>query len=403
MAKITRRDDAKSIVGDELADELEMRSRMVGKSDADEDELPQAMATKADVTRGGYMRDMRKKKKLSMADVAKALEITEARLKRLEDDEDEMDDEAMEMMAEVFKMSDKEKEDMLARFGKKRKEKPPVNEKADVDEGMETPAEKMDYGHDDERMVYVKPLGGATSIKQAEDYITQKEKMGKMYSYWDMMKAAYENINSGTMEPSDKVKATSNLFREMATKIDTLKAGLSDAYLIQQSAAAYEDEDDYEDADADYYIDEEDNEVIMTPEEKLLEARKAALENKSLTRQDQEMAIQKALTDYAQEVSSQIDAANPQPMGDQIAGAIEKAMAPLAEKLALLTAKMDQQGRPAQPGEQLQEVYVPQQKSFSAGHQPQPVQPNQGSAISPVLGKPSPLTDIIRKSVGLVT
>lgn len=485
MAKITRREDAESIVGLDEAEEMERRARLVGKSDT-EDELPPAMATKADVTRGGYMADMRKKRKLSMAEVAKALEITEARLKRLEEDEDEMDDETMDMMSEVFKMSAREKEDMLARFGKKRKEKPPMKEKAamkTVDgeqypasdflvvedseapttwhlqikrkgkpdhglmggawaalhkgyrgnkyegpmkaeaisklkklyaaEEMDTPVEKMDYGEAEEVMP-MRPFGGATSLKEAEDYIATQEKMGQMYSYWDMLKSAYQNIQANmTMEPGDKLKAVSNLFREMGSKIDTLKAGLSDAFLIQQSTAAYSEYDDEEDAEI-YYDDEEEimSEKIQTqvadhPADKLKAAVELALQNKSLGRAGQEAAVQAAFNEYAQLVETQLDQANPTPAADQIAGAIKGALAdvlgPLTEQVGLLTAKMNQQEQPhPQSGAGLQQVFVPQQKSIAFGQQPQVVQSGEGQyPVSPVTKRPSALTAQIRKSVGL--
>lgn len=487
--KITRREDAESIIGPDEAEEMERRARMVGKSET-EDELPAAMATKADnedeieVTRGGYMRDMRKKRKMTMADVAKALEVTEARLKRLEDDEEEMDDDMMAFMADVYKMSDKEKEAMLARFGKKRKEKPPMKEKAMMktvggeeypagdflvvedaespstwrlqvkrkgtpdhglmgaawaalhggyrgnkyegpmkgdaldklkklytSEEMDTPVEKMDYGEGEMMEMPMRPLGGATSLKEAENYIATQEKMDRMYSYWDMMKMAYHNIQQGMMEPADKLKAASNLFREMGAKIDTLKAGLSDAFLIQESAAAYEDYEDDDEAGEDYIFEESDEVNIMSdenthPADKMKAAIDAALANKSLGREGQETAIQEAFNGYAQEVQSQLEAVNPAPQAEQIAKSVAsevaKALGPIAEQIGLLTAKMNQQAAPhPQSGQGLQEVYFPQQKSMGTGQAPQPVQVEGGNRVSPVTGKPSPLTDIIRKSVGL--
>lgn len=486
--KITRKEDAESIIGPDEAEEMERRARMVGKSESEEDELPTAMATKADVTRGGYMRDWRKKRKMTMADVAKALEISEARLKRLEDDDDEMDDNMMDMMSEVFKMSAQEKEDMLARFGKKKK--PPMKGKAEIDdepdlterammktvggegfpagdflvvedpekpstwhlqvkrhgtpdhglmggawaalhqgyrgnkytgpmkqeainklkklygsEDMETPTEKMDYGEGEMR-----PFGGATSLKEAENFIQNEERMDKMYSYWDMLKAAYGNIQSDMMmEPADKLKAVSGLFREMSGKIDTLKAGLSDAFLIQESAAAYEDyEDDYEDDDpADDTITTERSEVITMsdqnhPVDLLKAAYDEALTNRSLSRVDREKAIQEALNTFALEAKGELNRTDPLPPAEQIAGALKEVLGPLTEQIGLLTAKMNlqAQGQPDNGG--LQQVYVPQQKSMAPGQgqQPQPVGQSE-LPVSPVTGKPSALTAQIRRSVGL--
>jgi transcriptional regulator with XRE-family HTH domain len=437
--KITRMEDAESIIGPEAAEELERQARIVGKSDTEE-ELPEAMITRADdedgedeadITKGGYMRDMRKRRKMAVADVAKAMEISQAKLRRLEADEDEMDETVMASLAEVLKATDKEKEDLLARFGKKRHKEPPKHKAetegpetfsavaydallrdASTDNEAEYIAEtiKAAMNDDDEMGRPRMPLGGATSIKEAEDYIAAQEKMDKMYSYWDMLQLAYGNIQRDMeMDPPAKLKAVSNLFKEMGGKIDTLKAGLSDAFLIQESAAVYDDNNDYledDDLAGDEIITEDDEVQIMSLEQKLEEARKAALEDKSLTRGQQEEAIQKAFNEYAQTVQGELDEANPVPVGDQVAdalkGALSDVLGPLTEQIGLLNAKMAQQ---EQPQEAVQTgmipVHVPQQKSM-AMNQPQPVQTAQTGEhhISPVTGKPSPLTDRIRRSVG---
>ncbi|MHC4121785.1 MAG: hypothetical protein ACYSWO_30300, partial [Planctomycetota bacterium] len=211
-------------------------------------------------------------------------------------------------------------------------------------------------------------------------------------------------------EIPDKLKAVSNLFREMAGKIDTLKAGLSDAFLIQESAAAYEDYEYAEDDDIEYPESNEVNimtEEINSPEEILQAARKAALENKSLSAADREAAVQEAFNTYAETVKGQLAEADPASQADQIATAIKGALAdvftPLSEQVALLTAKMDKVETPQPQGvTQMHEVYVPQQKSMMAPPvAPQPVQPMPGQPISPVTGQPSALTARIRKSVGL--
>jgi transcriptional regulator with XRE-family HTH domain len=370
------------------------------------DAEPADKVAKADMLPGEYMRDMRRKKKLGLAEVARRMKAKEDRLKRFEDDEEEMDIEFMSSFATALKASDKEKEELLARFGDKRRKTPPKH-KADI--------EKNEYREGEGMKLNPLPFGGATSLKEAEGYIKAQEKMSKMYSYWDMLQIAFRNIEMAPKEEiPDKVKAVSNLFREMAGKIDTLKAGLSDAFLIQESAAAYEDyedeiaEDNYEDYED--YEDENDEVNIMTiehPADQMKAAIDAALENKSLSSADREAAVQEAFNEYATGVQAQLAEADPASQADQIATAIKGALAdvftPLSEQVALLTAKMAQAETPQPQGvTPLQEVYVPQQKSMMAPPvTPQPVQPMPGQPISPVTGKPSPLTARIRKSVGL--
>ncbi len=531
--KITRREDAESIIGPDLAEEMERRARMVGKSDTEDgDELHPAMVTKAatkigsfirrkreeaemsitdlaaktpvtdstigdiedgtiqtpsapvikaiakaigvsekqlndllptsaepseavaknkgdlaaplseaettkadHMKRGEFLKNIRRKKKKNHADVEKQMGLKAGRLKRIEDDEDEIDFETMAGIAEALDMDDEEMEDMGQRFGKRRKaehedddeddeaEAPPKGSKKEQllarfgNKRRKTPPKHKADTADIQKNEYEgemmhKPLGGATSLKEAEGYIEAQEKMNKMYSYWDMLQIAFRNIEMAPKEEvPDKVKAVSGLFREMSSKIDTLKAGLSDAFLIQESAAAYEDEvaeDDYENY--------EDDEVkIMTtdniehPADQMKAVIDAALENKSLSGTDREVAVQEAFNQYAEGVQAQLVEADPASQADQIAGAIKGALVdvlgPLTEQMGLLTAKMGSVETPQPQGvTQLHEVYVPQQKSMMAPPvTPQPVQPTPGLSISPITGKPSRLRDMVEKSVGMVT
>jgi transcriptional regulator with XRE-family HTH domain len=511
--KITRREDAESIIGPDLAEEMEKRARMVGKSDTEDgDELHPAMvtraatkigsfikrkreeaemsivdlaaktpvtdgtigdiengtigtpsvpvikaiakalkvsekelndmlpgdakpaeeeATKGDMLPGEFLGNIRRKKKKKYADVEEKMGLKAGRLKRIEDDEDEIDFETMADIAEALDMDDEEIEDMGQRFGKKRKadteddedddetEAPPKGSKKEEllarfgNKRRKTPPkQKSDYG--DEMMIR-QPLGGATSMRDAQDFIDTKEKFGKLRSHWDVFQIVVDNIMMSDDEAvPDKIKAMGQAVKDLGSQIDTLKAGLSDAFLIQESAAAYED---YEDEATEEYIEylEDDNEVnIMTeeinsPEEVLQAARKAALENKSLSSADREAAVQEAFNTYAETVQSQLAEADPASQADQIATAIKGALAevftPLSEQMALITAKMAQGETPLHQPQgvtQLHEVYVPQQKSMMAPMTiPQPVQPQSGLPISKITGKPSKLRDMIEKSVGM--
>ncbi len=195
MAKITRREDAESIIGPDLADEMERRATIVGKSDTSDDELHPAMVTKAtklgdfikqkreakdltiaqlaadtpvavstigdlergdiakpskrdlsalataldveesdfaalipegeaETTKAGHMkpgeflRNIRRKKKKGHGDVEKRAGFKRGRLKRIEDDEDEVDFETMAGIADALDMDDEEMEDMGKRLAK---------------------------------------------------------------------------------------------------------------------------------------------------------------------------------------------------------------------------------------------------------------------------------------------
>jgi transcriptional regulator with XRE-family HTH domain/cation transport regulator ChaB len=530
MAKITRREDAESIVGSDEAAEMERQARLVGKSDTEDgDELHPAMVVraatkigdfikrkreaaemsivdlaaktpvtdgtigdiesgeigtpskpviaaiakalkvsekqlndmlpgnaepadkvaKADMLPGEFLKNIRRKKKKDHGDVEKGAGFKRGRLKKIEDDEEEIDFETMAAVAEALDMDDEELEDMGKRFGRRRKadtddkeddDKPPAkgskkeqllarfgNKRRKMPPKHKADVEKNEY-EGEAMMMPPPPLGGATSLKEADAYIQAQDQMDKMYSYWDMLQIAFGNIKRDD-EIEDKLKAVSGLFREMAGKIDTLKAGLSDAFLIQESAA-YDDfltESDVEPThifgygevaeDAEEYIEylEESDEVnimseeneITHPADLLKAAVDLALENKSLSGADREAAVQEAFNEFAEGVQSQLQEADPASQADQIAtaikGALSDVLVPLTEQVGLLTAKMAQTETPGPQGvTQMHEVYVPQQKSMMAPVQtPQPVQPMPGKPISPVTGKPSALTARIRKSVGL--
>jgi transcriptional regulator with XRE-family HTH domain/cation transport regulator ChaB len=448
-----------------LKDLMAMLPAGTEKSDTDEDEAETIKA--GHMKPGEFLKNIRRKKKKAHGDVEKRAGFKRGRLKRIEDDEDEIDFETMAGIAEALDMDDEEMEDMgqrfgkrrkaehedddeddeaeappkgskkeqlLARFGNKRRKTPPIHKGATNLEDSEIPAAKipetfsataydnflaengikMDYdGHGQVEIGMSIPLlGGATSLKEADAYIQAQEKMDKMYSYWDMLQIAFHNIKRDEEIP-DKLKAVSNLFREMAGKIDTLKAGLSDAFLIQESAAAY---DDYEDAEDDIEYLEKNDEVetmneneIIHPADQLKAAYDVALKNESLSGADRETAVQAAFNAFAEAAQNQLQAADPASQADQIAGAIKGALVdvlgPLTEQMGLLTAKMGSVETPQPQGvTQLHEVYVPQQKSMMAPPvTPQPVQPTPGLRISPITGKPSRLRDMVEKSVGMVT
>jgi transcriptional regulator with XRE-family HTH domain len=371
---------------------------------------------------GEFLRNIRRKKKKGAGDVEKRAGFKRGRLKRIEDNEDEIDFETMAGIADALDMDDEEMEDMGKRFGRKRKAETEDDEDAPKGSKKEQllarfgnkrrktpPKHKADFG--DEVMAMQMPLGGATSMKDAQDFIETKEKFGKLRSHWDVFQTVVGNIMASDDEAvPDKIKAMGQAVKDLGGQIDTLKAGLSDAFLIQESAAAYEDA---EEDDIEYY--EDDNEVqIMTeeiqhPADQLKAAVDLALENKALTGADREAAVQEAFNQYAEGVQAQLVEADPASQADQIAGAIKGALAdvlaPLAEQVGLLTAKMGNVETPQPQGvTQMHEVYVPQQKSMMApAVTPQPVQPQPGGMpVSPVTGKPSSLTAKIRKSVGLV-
>lgn len=296
MAK-TRRDDAASIVGEELADELEEKSRqMVGKS------------------------------------------------------ETEAEDEALVVKADE-------------------EEAAPDVEKMYNDEG--------EY----------RPLGGATTFGEAESFVQAQQRMDKLYTNWDMFTTVVHNIMQSDV---DRVEAIRAAVREFGDRVDSIKANVTDAYLIQTVRGET--------------MAEEAKIEAQSAEAILAAARKAALEDPKLTRKAKAEAIQGALNTYAETVKAELDAVAPPAAGEDIAEAIQAALAPLADKIGLLAARLEQQPAPTSPsgiaGASPAQV-VPQQKSFVPGAQPVLKGGGDDLPVSPITGKPSSIRALINRSVGI--
>lgn len=247
--------------------------------------------------------------------------------------------------------------------------------------------------HDDDRWL---PLGGATSLDEAESYIETRELVDKMWNQWDMFNAVMMNILD--MRPEDgelesdlnqrKLGALRNAADQFSQSVNAIKANVVGAYLLQpvQRGETMTDQ-----------TQGQQQALTNDPAAQLGVTIKAALENPQLNREGKLAAIQEALNGYTETVKAQLDAVAPPVLGEQIAAAIEKSLGavlqPFAEQISLLNAKL---GRP-----QTQQQQVPQQKSFSPGAQP--LQPGQAQLpTSPVTKQVSPLTAMIRRSVGIV-
>ncbi len=304
MPKIKRRDDAASIVGDELADELENEAqRLVGKSET-EDGAPSLVVKSEPDTR---------------------------------------------------------------------------------DDPGEAGVEKM-Y----DEAYYL--LGGALSMADAEAFIETQKMMDQLYTNWDLFRMVADNIFSAPADV-DKVEALSKVVKEFGDRVATLKANISDAYLLQPVTRSNVMTDQAQPM-AQNAPTTPPVAAVNDPAAVLGTAVKAALENPALTREARLGAIQDALNSYAGAVKAQLDAVAPPAPGEEIAAAIEKSLGGFAEKLDLLLAKLDARAATPQP------QATPQQKSFAPSGPVQP-QTQPDLPVSPVTGQPSALTARIRRSVGI--
>lgn len=237
----------------------------------------------------------------------------------------------------------------------------------------------------------VMPFGGATSIKEAEAFIESREKMDKMYDNWGMLLATVGNIMS--MGPDDgeaesdlnkrRLAKMSEAIGEFGSRIDSLKAGLADAYLIQPIT----------DAPAPVVELSERSQIMtdqQTPQNDAYDVLKAqvegAMENAEYSQEQKAEVIQKAIEGYVGGVKNRLYAGTPADIASLVAGEVQKAMGALDEKLSLFLEKQNQ--APPQPGQA-----QPVQKSL----QPTAV----GGPTAASYGQPVSIRDISRRSVGL--
>lgn len=288
-AMTTRKEDAETIIGEELAEELEAKSKLVGKSETEE----------------------------SPAIVVKAK-------KPMPKEEDEPEEEAPEEEAE--------EEEKPKGKGKK----PPwLKGKAYTWESA-------------------KALPEAKSLSRVE-----------------LMGLVRRNI--AEQPEGERLGMLEALLDDMNSELTEIKTAVEELYFSQPAA---EDEllDEVE-------IPERNDEMEYL--DTFTQAVTEALESDQPTAQKAEL-IQRSLNAVALAIKAELE--TPEAGGDMVA-AFKAALAPLADGIAQLNARLNMQGQPT--------MVMPTQKSFTVpAVQQQPVQ-NQ-LPISPVTGHPSSITAAVR-------
>jgi len=438
--KKTRKEDALEVIGAEgsdLVEELDLRAQMVGKSEADDDAIDTgALVIRADdeeSTMGQRIRKRRKDMEMTLDQLASQTSASRSTLGRIERDEASANDDLLTELSSALEME--------LKAGKGKKKPPPFMDDADDEEdtmaeemadeddhkgkrgkkrGMssqksDTVVERDDAGDQSE----FRPLGGATTIVDAENYMQQQEVGQKLRSNWAVLRMVVDNILTDSMIV-DKVRAMSSALEMTNDRIEALKAGLEDAYLVQMSGSdEYETDeviDDYEvrgetmPTNQQQQLDTPYEEISAAEEAHPVDALKAqfdqVLQNRKMSKAEKAAALQAGIQQLVEATNEALE----QEPGDQSAAIAEAvkagvsaALSPLAEQIGLLTAKMNV-GAPA--GQPEQPAAAPVQKSVQMQG---PVVNNGeptvqgGHHVSPVIGKPSALTDYIRRSVGAVS
>lgn len=226
------------------------------------------------------------------------------------------------------------------------------------------------------------PLGGATTIADAEDFIQAEQMQDRLWDNFSLFRIVSDNILSGP-DVEDRQGALSNAIKEFGARVDTAKSAAADAFLTQSVTRSN--------------IMTEQAQQPETPNDPILQIKTAidaAVADPTLNRDAKLAAVQPLLDNIAGVVQGQIDAVAPAPPGAEfaatlkaeIAAGIAEGNAGLIEQVAQLSAQIGQQ-RPVQP---IQRSYVP-------GTQPHP----QATVAAPE--PKSAITEMVRKSVGLTS
>lgn len=295
----TRKQDAATIIDEELAEELEEKSKLIGKS-----ETEQAIVIKA--------------KKPMM-------------------DKEEMEEQHEEM--------EEEEEEAEEEAPPKKKGKP---------KGGSFMADK------------------AAVTWEAAKVLPEAKSMSRI----ELMGLVRRNIAE---QPEDEqLGMFTALLDDMESELNEVKSAVEELYLAQPAV-----EDDL----PEYYGEEEDTPMpsnyldlfSQTVEDALTSDQPAAAKAET---------IQKALNQVALSIKADLEA--PAEGGGDMVAAFKAALAPLADEIAQLNARLNVQQQPT--------VVMPTQKSFSVPPVAVAQEPQNQLPVSPVTGQPSSITAAVRRS-----
>lgn len=227
--------------------------------------------------------------------------------------------------------------------------------------------------------VTARMYGGATSLQAAEEFLTQQDKMYEILDAFSMLQGVMENVIFDS-EVQDKPAAIKSLISEFKDRVDdAVKRSL--AIRAAQTILGKEGET---------MTEQEHTEPVATPAATPLDQAFAALsEAVSKARSDKGMpvaerykAVQPALNSFADVIKSEIggEEAQSAELASTISRAVAEQLKPVVDALTAATARSAAAPSPT----------VPTPRAFQPG-----------SITDQPAGSKSPLTQMIRRSVGL--
>lgn len=271
-----------------------------------------------------------------------------------------------------------ELDNQAAKIGKSEADELPAGMvvKADDDKPAEELPDVAKMEGEEMTMEYL-PLGGATSIEDAEAYQATQEQVSQVYTEWGMFQTVMYNILETS--PAEEIKGNvTNLIKEFSSRVEAIKAAVEGVYFSQptlksKGGTIMTEQPVKQDQPASDNVDL--NTIV-----------RETLADKSTNRQQKAEVIQKAFEAYAETIKAELDAVSPPDPNLETQKAI-------LEKLDLIATKLGsaQQVLPQ----------APVQKSFIPGGMPQGNPSNNQQPLSSVTGQPSALRAMIERSVGM--
>lgn len=254
----------------------------------------------------------------------------------------------------------------------------------------------------------IMPFNGAVTIKEATDFIKANDMLGQSRAELDILNTVLFNIFELVSDPIEQIKLVKQANKDFNKRLAKIKATVVDAILIQpldqeKGEIMQEQTSTIEGGTLDG--------VTVERAEKDLDPMQAPFDNayravkKASKEEDQEKRKElftRAMGKLGKKVEQMFKGDVVDDMEGYIDIAVQRAMAPIAEQLGLISAKLGQAQPTTITQGQAPQAPVPQQKSFTpALVDPAGQQANQ-LPVSPQTGQPSQLRQIAMRKAGLL-
>jgi cation transport regulator ChaB len=209
--------------------------------------------------------------------------------------------------------------------------------------------------------VAYRPFGGATSIEDAESWMEAQDRMFQVYDSWGVFRAVMENILDDE-ELADKVSAIRKAISAFGDRVGAIKSEAVDAFLSRSVVVEGEASMTEKPKETEQAVQTEETpptgsgnvDATLDPGGAFWSAVDALAADVTLSRAEMLERAQEEMNTLAQATHNRINQARPPEAGGEemkamVEQAVTAAVGPLAEKVALLLARQQAASAPAMP------------------------------------------------------